>query len=58
MSDDRQMPPEDDFRPADRRSRDGRVLPIRDVLAELLDQYRVRFAGVNVTVVEQPSPVK
>jgi hypothetical protein len=58
MSGDRQMPPEDDSRLADRRSRDGGVLPVRDVLAELLSRYQVRFPGVTVAVVEQPSPVK
>jgi hypothetical protein len=58
MSDDRCTSPEDDSRPADRRRRDGRVLPIGDVLAELLDHYQARFPGVTVTVVEQPSPVK
>ena len=58
MSDDQCTSPEDDSRPADRRRRDGRVLPIGDVLAELLDHYQVRFPGVSVTVVEQPSPVK
>jgi hypothetical protein len=52
------MPPEDDSPLADRRSRDGGVWPIRDVLAELIAHYQVRFPGVNVTVVEQPSPVK
>jgi len=58
MSDDRQMPPEDGLRLADRRRRDGTVRPIGDVLAELLDQYRVGFPGVAVTVIEQSSPVK
>ena len=55
MSDDRRMPPKDDSRLADRRREDGSVLPIGDVLAELLDQYQVRFPGVTVTVVEQSS---
>jgi hypothetical protein len=58
MSDDRRMPPNNDSRPGDRRGRDGNVLPIGDVLAELLDQYQVRFPGVNVTVIEEPSPMK
>ena len=58
MSDDRRMPSEDDSPPADRRSREGGVRPIRDVLAELLAHYQVRFPGVSATVVEQPSPVK
>ena len=58
MSNDRRMHPEDDSRPADRPSRDGGVRPIRDVLSELLAHRRVRFPGVTVTVVEQPSPVK
>ena len=58
ISDDRRMPPEDDSRLADRRRRDRGVRPIRDVLAEVLVHYQVRFPGVTVRVVEQPSPVK
>ena len=38
MFDDRRMPSENDFRLADRRSRDGGVRPIGDVLAELLER--------------------
>ncbi len=58
MSGDSPVAPDGDCRPADRRSRDGGVRPIRDVLAELLAHYQVRFPGLNVTVIEQPSPVK
>ena len=58
MSGDPRMPSEDDCRLADRPSRDGAVRPIRDVVRELLAHYQVRFPGVVVTVVEQPSPVK
>jgi len=50
--------PDDDFRSADERSRDGGVHPIEDVLAELLDQYRGRFPDINVMVIEQPPTVK
>ena len=55
MSDDRRMPPKDDSRLANRRRRDASVLRMADVLAELLAHYQVRFPGVNVTVVEEPS---
>ena len=58
MSGDRRMHPEDDSRLADRRSRDGGVRPLGDVLAELLDQYRARFPNIHVVVVEQRSAVK
>ena len=51
MSGDRRMPLEDDSRFADERSRDCGVRPIGDVLAELLDQYRVRFPNINVQAV-------
>ena len=34
---------------------DHGVLPIQDVLAELLDQYRISFPEINVMVVEEPS---
>ena len=57
MSGDRRMPPEDDSRLAERRSRDCGVRPIGDVLAELLDRYRGRFPDFNVTVFERPSAV-
>jgi hypothetical protein len=37
-----------------RQARPQDVHHIRDVLAELLDQYEVRFPGIHVTVVETP----
>ena len=45
--------PEDDSRLAERRSGDDGVRPIREVLAELLAQYRVRFPELSVMVVEE-----
>ena len=38
-----------------RQTRQEDVHHIRDVLAELLDQYEVRFPGIHVTVVKEPS---
>jgi hypothetical protein len=52
------MPPEDDSRPAERRSRDGGVRPIGDVLAELLNQYVFGPLETNVVAVEQTPAVK
>ena len=45
--------PEDDSRLAEKRSGDDGVRPIREVLAELLAQYRVRFPELSVMVVEE-----
>jgi hypothetical protein len=58
MSGDRRVPPENECLSADERSPDGGVRPIGDVLAELLDQYRIKFPQINVKVVEQRSGVK
>jgi hypothetical protein len=52
------MPPEDDSRPADRRSRAGGVRPIGDVLAELLNQYGLGPLDTSVVVVEQTPAAK
>ena len=58
MPGDSPVTPDGHSRPADERSRNGGVRPIRDVLAELFAHYEARFPGNNVTVVEQPSPLK
>ena len=55
MSGLQRMSDEDDSRPDDQRSRQRGVRSIGDVLAELLDQYRIRFPAIGVVVVEQRS---
>jgi hypothetical protein len=47
--------PYGDSRFTGQRTGNDDVHPIGDVLAELLDQYRVRFPDISVMVVEQPS---
>jgi hypothetical protein len=55
MSENRFNQAYDDPRCNPRPPRDEGVHHIRDVLAELLNQYEVRFPGIHVTIVEEPS---
>ena len=41
----------DDSRLTDQRSRDDELHPIGDVLAELLDQYGIKFPDIHVAAV-------
>jgi hypothetical protein len=47
--------PNDDSRLAGQRTGNDGVHPIREVLTELLDQYRAKFPEIKVVVVEEPS---
>ena len=55
MLDGNRITPNDVSQQPDRRCGDDGVCLIGDVLAELLDQYRIRFSEINVMVVEKPS---
>ena len=46
---------DDDARLTGQERPDHGVRPIRDILADLLNQYRVRFPDINLTVVEERS---
>lgn len=55
MTDNRNDPLQDEPRCDPRRPGEGNARHIRDVLTELLGQYEVRFPGIHVTVVKEPS---